>query len=1126
MTGGLAGRGSADAELSSDEGAREIIRHDLDGTHFVEAGAGTGKTSALVGRILELVADGRARIDEIAAITFTEAAAAELRERVRQELERNASDRPCERRDRVRAALLDIESAPISTLHGFARRLLAEHPFEAGLPPRFEVLDGVRSSVAFEERWAEFVEHSLLGASTLRPLTRAVVCGITLDHLRSLALRCNENWDLVSDHPWTPGTGPALDVGAMVDPIERAAQLSSMCTSPADALLARLEQMAAWAVEVSGADSEIARLRLIIQMPGTSQRLAGRKGNWGGKIEEVRELLGTAVAARSALIESVAGAALTELLAQIGTWTLNAAADRCREGRLEFHDLLVQARDLLRHRPDVVGEIAEQYRYLLIDEFQDTDPIQAELAVRIAARSPEATTLEWTTLEVTPGRLFFVGDPKQAIYRFRRADISQYMSVRDRFAERPLALTRNHRSVPGLLAWVNAVFGRLLGEGDPSVQPQYIDLEAFRLPSPAVPSGPPVLLLGSAGDRGESVDAVRRREGRDVAAVVQQVVEEGWPVDDEARPAYWSDIAILVPSRTGLPHLLSGLDAAGVRYQLEATSLIYAAQAVQDLLAVLRSVDDPTDELALVAALRSPLFACGDDDLVEHRSHGGTWDYRTSVPPQLGDAHPVGLAFRSLHELHRDRWWCDVSELLQRVLTQRRVFELALETPRPREVWRQLRFVAEDARTYSEAFGGDLRRYLEWVDQQRDDNARAGEVVLPEADDDAVRIMTVHAAKGLEFPVVVMAGLETKVSTPSGARILWGPDGPQVAVPGVVSSAGFDALDEVEAKMDRGERYRQLYVAATRARDHLVVCLHRRADSDCPAAWIEQVAVDVPELCRVVDSPGVGLTGAPRKVAPGARLVGGLEDPDDAVDRRTWQEGRGAILEQNRIPRAVAATAVAKLVSFGATAYDSTTAGTGAGGDPSDQTEEGSVSPAQDHTAWRRGRAGTAIGRAVHAVLQSVNLATGEGLEELARAQAVAEGVPRRAREVARLAQTALESEVVHRAVDSGRYWRELYVGVPLGDRVLEGIVDLVVDGPEGLEVVDYKTDQVLDAGELATLPDSYRFQVAAYALALETALGRPVARGTILYLHPGGAIEVEVAELTSAVATVGAAFA
>lgn len=1128
-----------------DTGDRAAIRSELGATLFVEAGAGTGKTTALVGRICELVLTGRARLGEVAAITFTEAAAGELRDRVAEELERAALGAPSrtgeenrrrpEERQRAAAAVADLDGAAIGTLHGFARRILAAHPLEAGMPPWIEVYDEVRSVVAFEERWHGFVERLLSDGDLAEPVLRAMACGVDVDALRAIAIQLNDNWDLLAPLPRGHAPPPAIDVEAVLAPARRAVAMAGRCSDPGDRLLAHLATVADTVGRLAASQDPMLALELLAGRDRRRLRLGstvGRAANWDRCIEEVRDHLQEAEAARTRLVERVGVDALTRLAAAIGAMTLEAADRRRAEGRVEFHDLLVLSRDLLRRRPDVAAALGATWRYLLIDEFQDTDPIQIELAARIAAGGAPAGTEpgpgRWQDLDLAPGRLFFVGDPKQSIYRFRRADITQFMEARERFCTRRLRLSTNRRSVPGILAWVNEVFGSLMGAGIPGEQPPYEALgpyrEAHRSPGPGPAEGAaPVVLVGGP-HAGASSEDVREIEAADVARAVRAVAEEGWPVagpGGKVVAARYADVAVLLPSRTSLDALLGGLEDAGIPYRLEGTSLVYAMPEVRDLLTVLAAIDDPTDEVAVVAALRTPYLGCGDDDLVRHAAAGGRWDYRRDPEPPgddppgpVADAGAGGAVRRGLgllRRLHGDRWWREPSSLVGEVVASCRALEVALDSPRPREAWRCLRFVEDQARQFTDAGGGDLRRYLAWVEHQRRDDVRVTEVTLPEDDLDAVRVMTVHAAKGLEFPVVVMAGLGTQARRDSGPRVLFGPAGLEVTAAGI-RTPGFAAADEQAQRLDDAERIRLLYVAATRARDHLVVSVHRVEGTECAAglladagagAWCRRLGDAAAASAPAVQPPLPGLDPGAGPPPTGGAVAAPAATADPADDPGTlarWEQGRAALLAAAAEPRAVSATAMAKL----------------AGTDPAEEPV--------DRPPWRRGRAGTAVGRAVHAVLQAIDLATGDGLAARAAAAASAEGVAERAGEVARLVAAALEAAPVRAAVDGGRYWRELYLACPVGGRVVEGFVDLLVDGPAGLEVVDYKTDQAAEDEDLDRAVARYRLQGAAYALAAGAVLGRPVASCAFVFLRADGARVRRVADLAGAVAEVEAA--
>ncbi len=409
-------------DLARDAEARRAVVDDLDRTLFLEAGAGSGKTSCLVDRFLALVESGVAA-DHIAAITFTEKAAGELVDRIRGELERRTREGSVSCSD----ALSVLDQAAIGTLHSFAQRILTEHPIEAGLPPRITVIDEIASQVAFEDRWDEYVDELLDDPAMEQPLRLLLASGGKLDHLHDVALVFDANWDLVADRAGLqPPTVPPLDVSGLLTKLGEVASLGEHCTSSTDKLLAHINgPVQEFTQRLREAVDDDTRLELL-----TAAKLVrgyGRTSNWLSiGIDVVKGRLADLQADCEVLRSNVQEAVLQVLASSLADFTVRGAEARRRAGELEFHDLLVLARAVLRDAdqgPDVRAALAARYQRLLLDEFQDTDPIQVELAVLIASDDPAAGQKDWWTVATEPGRLFFVGDPKQSIYRFRRADI-------------------------------------------------------------------------------------------------------------------------------------------------------------------------------------------------------------------------------------------------------------------------------------------------------------------------------------------------------------------------------------------------------------------------------------------------------------------------------------------------------------------------------------------------------------------------------------------------------------------------------------------------------------------------------------------------------------------------------
>ena len=1082
----------------SDKEARERISRDLTSTLFVQAGAGTGKTRELIERILRLVSSGTARLRNVAAITFTESAAAELRDRIRLRIEQAEQDSDAlteEERNRCRRALTELDGAAIETLHSFAQRLLTEHPLEAGLPPLIEVQDEITASIAFEEHWAAFVDRLLNDTDLEHVLLRSFTMGLDIDALRAIAWKLHENWDRLHDVPAEIPPLIAIDTTDLARELEAIAHLRDTCLAHDDKMVGHLEKIELAARRLADAKSELDQLRVLLETERIKKHV-GRKGNWQKvSVDDVRERLAEAQNTRDGILAQASANVIPPLVSAVQRFVLEYAEERQAAGRLEFHDLLILARDLLRSDHNVRAAVRNQFSHLLIDEFQDTDPLQIEIAVLLASSDPPE--VPWQDASVDEGRLFFVGDPKQSVYRFRRADIDLYQATQERFSSGVVQLQQNYRSVSPIVDWLNEMFAHLLGATPVAGQAAHTALEASRGQQDR---GPAIRLIGRPSVDKENIADVRALEARDVVHTILAAKSERWQIfdqaDDTVRDTKYADIAILIPTRTVLPGIEEALEEAHIPYRVESQSLVYDTQEVRDLLSVLRALDDPTDEVALIAALRSPAFACGDDDLLRYYNERGRWDYRERPPADLADDDPVVEAMHALHDLHRRRWWEPINAIVEAVIRERRLFELAFAHRRPREHWQRLRLVLDQSRAFAEAGGRTLRQFIDWAERQAEEGTRVVETVVPEPDDDAVRIMTVHAAKGLEFPIVLLAGLNIESGSQRRLEpVLWHEDGRmEVAIDSKhFQTAGYGQRSQHEEQMDEFEKIRLLYVAATRARDHLVVSLYHRAKG-------ESLASRLYPLCE----PLTELWHAPAPVAMLQEAQDLTEFTDSADAYAGWLKERELQIKSLRRVPTRSATDIAK---ESAEEED----------DPNIQKDP----PVEEVPPWRRGRAGTALGRAVHAVLQSIDMETRANLESAARAQANAEGIAGRWQEIARMVAAALDSASLREAVAGGRYWRELFVSAPVGEVSVEGFIDLLYETDDGLVVVDYKTDRAPGEQQLEAALERYTPQGATYALAVEETLGRSVAKCVFVFVEPGRSRERHIEDLRSAIANV-----
>jgi ATP-dependent helicase/nuclease subunit A len=833
----------------------------------------------------------------------------------------------------------------------------------------------------------------------------------------------------------------------------------------------------------------------------------------GHPLPYIRETLRAANARIEGAIETHRSSALADLLGYLAEFTLAYARDRKQRGVATFHDLLVWSRDLLRDHPRVRVAAQQRIQRLFVDEFQDTDPLQAELVAYLVSDSALSSERDWQVLlqHLVPGRLFVVGDPKQSIYRFRRAEAAVYQKVyaaADQPSASTASLRQTFRSVGPLVEWVNDYFGAEM-QPDPGIQSGYAPLS----PRPSLDGAEMddaacgVRMIGGPDDRqaGERLTA----EAVAITRLARKAVDEHWPVTEEidgvwqVRPAGFRDVCVLLPTRTNPRRLERAFEDNNVPYRMESGSLVVFTQEVRDLVACLRAIDDPSDQVALVAALRSPAYACSDVDLLRWVEDGGRLHYRQ--PGRSLDGR-VGAAFTSLSEYHARRQERSAAVTIEALLAERALGLLALDHPRPREAVRRQRYVVAQARKLASAGDPTLRGFVHWIETLRKNELYDAESAVPDSDEDAVRLMTVHGSKGLEFPIVILSGLGGGVRANDGVQLLANHAEGRLEArctvrPGLGPAFATRSFDgEREKQLEQAQQLRLLYVAATRAREHLVLSLFhspRYARSSHAASihnhhltmgpgGVRPAEITLAELEGLpAVNPEVGASPSdPALAEPSAEAV----SPDAHVaSEAAWQAHRTHLLDTLGRER---------LVTPSSLAHEPEPLGV----DPvlsSDSTSGDSLP-----RAWRSRKAATNLGIAVHAVLQWLDLDSLSNLDKLAAWSGSENGVD--AGEVVRLARRAVLSPPVQRAIASSRYWREVPISVSIDGTLLEGAIDLLYEDPDGaLIVVDYKTDRVSPA-ELAARVEHYRTQGEAYALALRDGPGLHVMRIEFIFVAAG----------------------
>lgn len=1166
--------------------ARRRLAENHEESFVVEAGAGTGKTTAIVERIVDALASGRLTMERLLAISFTEAAAAELRARIRARLEEEGRGGDGPRRDRCRSALVSIDDAAITTIHGLAARILRDHAIAAGLPASLEVLDEVADDLRRQETFRKWFTSLDGGSEVGRAVRHLLVLGVGPGQLAEIATRFADHPDLLETSCW--------HAERTVDPVLAAHRLGQDLGGRATDLGRRL-------LAVTDVDEALAELLVVAGAPERSASSVVRQSLEALGQFQASKAKDIVTEATKVIVDS-GRAALCRVLEDLRRMLLEDAERRRSEGRATFADLLWWARNLLRDSPEIRRRLRERWRLVVVDEFQDTDPLQVEIVrmltdegVDPAGRTTPAAAEPWRP---RPGGLCIIGDPKQSIYRFRRADLAVYDAARSALANggcSSLALQSNFRSHPAILDVVNRHFHRVMAFV-PGLQAAYVPLLAAT--ADGVPSTPLGVATESQGDAAPSsgdatecavhvvgglpLDGARaaevwEMEAEAVADALARAVGERWPVRDlesgHRRPATWRDCCVLLPTRTNLRRLERAFERRDIPFHLESAVLVAATQEVRDLCSALRAIDDPSDEVAVVAALRSPAYGCSDVELLQWRSGGGRFD---DLGATDGGVDRVASALADLAERHRRRHDGTVARLVAEFVADRLLDVAALDDRRPEETWRRHRWVVDRARALAATGRTSLRAFCEWMDSLAE-RATIEATGPPPTDEDAVRIMTVHGAKGLEFPIVVVTGLG-RVSRPRTppvvparragrleVQLAWqlkkkGGKRPAIATEHAEEAATAEKAAEVE------EDLRLLYVALTRARDHLVLPLvwsnkgakqtgeHEHASAGPAAEALTKTLQDAARQGVPIDwtalpppadgAPTDGRAPLPATAATSADEAtgavsggSGLQVPPEVADETAWVARRREVVVGMEDAAWVGATALAHGARDAPAVPSEAGAGAGTVGEagnaearrkPSPSAAEPPAEDGEDtdrgadddplaDAVRRGGRAATALGRAVHAVLQSAPLDAAPGsraLLSLATAQAVLEAIPDRAAEVARLAGVALASPPVEAARRARRRWREVPVAGRLGSWMVEGFVDLLYERDDGsLVVVDYKTDHVAEA-EIDQRMEPYALQLATYALLLEAATQRVVVAASLVFAASG--VVRDIADLRS----------
>lgn len=1114
----------------------------------LSAGAGCGKTTVLTERFLGYI-DPTDRLSgddlsSLVAITFTDAAAREMRARVRgRAWQRFRQAAAPDEADAWQKLLRGLDSAQISTIHGFCSQLVRRHAIALGVDPQFETLE----ESAADLMRSQSVDDALrdrLEARAETVLELAAFFG--LHNLRDYLVR------LIADSP-----GPTLEKwqGASPDELLAAWQqhyeesfLPGLCqTLRADPCYEELKTIAhvEYAAsdrlrdhlvmmsdlfdqfEAGGADpllcqrlAELARVRGVCSAKdwGDAEQFARFRDTCSVVRKQIERLYKYATPCGDDAREAARlGLNLLDLVALV---TETYQQRKRQQSALDFDDLLLYAHRLATEPAyvSIQKELHQSLRTLMVDEFQDTDPVQSNIVTALCGD-------QWRE-----EGLFVVGDYKQSIYRFRGADPEVSIRLRQELAPPGrLSLTQNFRSQPAILAFVNALF-------HDSVEDDYEPLRPARdqtTPEPAIellltvdpePSEPDKTDQPDRPKPKITADMRRSREATWIARRLRQMIDSGdqLVVDEtkdgpQARPVEVGDIALLLRSLSDVPIYETALREEGLDYYLTGGHAFYSQQEIYDLLHLLRAVESRADELSLAGALRSPLFSLTDETLFwlveEHKSLSAAMETEAMAAdlPEI-EAEKVCQARRVLRRLRNEKDRLLVAELLELAMAETGYDAVLLgEFLGPRKI-ANIRKLIEQARTLDRTAPGDLNGFITHLAEFTVRTPKES-LAATKSEVAAIRIMTIHAAKGLEFPVVVLGDLNRKPPNFNSGPVFDEELGPLVPLKDTSEAVGYRFYQAAEDANEAKERTRLLYVGCTRAADYLILSASMKSIDKPESDWIRQLGerIDLETGALRGDLPD-------GYAAPQIRVTRTMPETTGANRQKKQRVRLGEQvakvreeLEANPSPREIDSPAAPlRPTSLGRRSYSFSRL-SGEVVRPAPLPVESERQPGVDDEPPGRAPA-VQLGQLVHGLLERIDFHRPEDIAPWCQrlsSQYLETPSPETEQQATRLVEQFLASDrgealrtaqVVRREVE---FLLPSQAATPT-PRHWYGVIDCLYRDAEGAwHVLDYKTNRA-DAQQVPLIAAQYELQMFVYTEAATRALGVAPVESVLYFVRPG----------------------
>ncbi|MFH1002492.1 MAG: UvrD-helicase domain-containing protein [bacterium] len=1076
-----------------DQEARDKIMKEINRNILVEASAGSGKTSSLIHRMAALLKSGKFKVDEITAITFTRKAAIELKERFQQKIEdsfRETEDG--KEKGYLREALSNLEQCYLGTIHSFCARLLRERPIEAGLDPEFTELDDLDDTLLKEEAWERYLLNLKIEESP------------SLIHLEELGIKPSELTDCYKTVCTYPEVKPFFPVSPKPNIKEAVKEMISFSDEASQYIpdeepkmgYDKLQEAVLSVKRMKGfydyIKEDYNKIKLLESFSNSEKVTLNR---WNSK-EKAKEY-------RDSIVLELQEKVINPTLQQ---WREYCYADtikfvlpaveyyhqlRQKVSMLNFQDLLLKTSRLLRDYPEVRQYFQQKYKCLLVDEFQDTDPIQAEIIFYLTGL--DVYEKNWQKLIPRPGSLFVVGDPQQSIYRFRRADIAIYNLVKgliEKSGGQVLTLQANFRSLHSIGSYLNPIFEELFSSGQGKFQAVYSPMQTVWQDNPQYLSGVRQLIISKGSNKSDTI----RQDAQSIARVIRDMVDQGFKLvrtEEEIKmgtsaSATYKDFMILLRYKGGMDIYARTLAEYGIPFTVSGYTSLNESHQIKELLKLFRLMRDVENQVLIIAVLRGIFFGFSDDDLYQFKEAGGEFDFYKKIPEKLNLKLKENFdrAFCRLKQFHL--WTQNLPPVtaMEKIIIDSGLLSHSCLEGYNLNKCGELYFILERLR---KAEAGEVIGFASMVDQLvKMLEAGVEEELDILTEENTVRMMNLHKAKGLESPVVFLAisynsttheptyYIERTGQEPYGHFLVCRSNaynkGKRLAQP-----KNWEDYCRLEASYNEAEGLRLLYVAATRVKNLLVISsLNHKSNKSNP--WL-------PLLKNIGEEMNITV---PEAVLPKAEV----KEKESLLDdyKKTQKECGQWMKDLSK-----------------SSYYEKT---------PTDFKDE------EKHRKIATVDAGgTAWGSAVHRIFdylikedpdeQLLSLHAGEALEK--------QGIPpERKVELEELVQKFKKSDLYQRLKKAELKYSEvpftiniepahsLYTELNQQDSrpiILSGTIDLVFKEADGWVVIDYKTDRPKNEKDYPKLVEVYQKQITIYSQVWQEITGEQVKQSSIYFV-------------------------